>query len=148
MTITANIPSGMAVGASADGRKAGMPTADGVSPSRGTMKRGLTAMYQSVGKLNTELYTGGQLLNVRINPATLVTSEDEKRFVQILKTAGKLHCWHSQYNVLSDKTLRDAQKNPENYQDLMVRVAGYSALFTSLNRELQEDIIARTQMDL
>lgn len=148
VTITANIPSGAIVGASADGRKEGMPTADGISPSTGTMKKGLTAMFQSVGTLNTELFTGGQLLNVRINPSTLKTEEDEDKFIQILKAAGDLHCWHSQYNVVSNETLRDAQKHPENYQDLMVRVAGYNALFTSLNQELQEDIIARTQMDL
>ena len=148
VTITANIPSGAIVGASADGRKKGMPTADGISPSTGTMKKGLTAMFQSVGTLNTELFTGGQLLNVRINPSTLKTEEDEDKFIQILKAAGNLHCWHSQYNVVSNETLRDAQKHPENYQDLMVRVAGYNALFTSLNQELQEDIIARTQMDL
>ncbi len=125
-----------------------MPTADGISPSTGTMKKGLTAMFQSVGTLNTELFTGGQLLNVRINPSTLKTEEDEDKFIQILKAAGNLHCWHSQYNVVSNETLRDAQKHPENSQDLMVRVAGYNALFTSLNQELQEDIIARTQMDL
>ena len=89
-----------------------------------------------------------ELLNVRINPSTLKTEEDEDKFIQILKAAGNLHCWHSQYNVVSNETLRDAQKHPENYQDLMVRVAGYNALFTSLNQELQEDIIARTQMDL
>ena len=100
-------------------------------------------MFQSVGTLNTELFTGGQLLNVRINPSTLKTEEDEDKFIQILKAAGNLHCWHSQYNVVSNETLRDAQKHPENYQDLMVRVAGYNALFTSLNQELQEDIMGR-----
>ena len=94
------------------------------------------------------MFTGGQLLNIRINPATLQTREEEAKFVAVLRASGDLKCWHSQYNVLSNETLRDAQKHPENYADLMVRVAGYSALFTSLNSELQEDIIARTQFEL
>lgn len=148
VTITANIPCGASVGATPDGRKAGEPTAEGVSPSRNTLKNGLTAVFQSVGKLSNEYFTGGQLLNVRINPATLQTPEEEEKFAALLRAAGDLKCWHSQYNVLSNETLRDAQKHPENYADLMVRVAGYNALFTSLNSELQEDIIARTQFEL
>ena len=76
------------------------------------------------------------------------TEEDEDKFIQILKAKRKSSLLAPQYNVVSNETLRDAQKHPENYQDLMVRVAGYNALFTSLNQELQEDIIARTQMDL
>lgn len=148
VTITANIPCGASVGATPDGRKAGEPTAEGVSPSRNTLKNGLTAIFQSVGKLSNELFTGGQLLNIRINPATLQTPEEEAKFAAVLRASGDLKCWHSQYNVLSNETLRDAQKHPENYADLMVRVAGYSALFTTLNSELQEDIIARTQFEL
>jgi formate C-acetyltransferase len=148
VTITANIPCGASVGATPDGRKAGEPTAEGISPSRGTLKNGITAMFNSVGKLSTELFAGGQLLNVRINPNTIKTEEEEKKFAAILRSAGDLKCWHSQYNVLSNATLLDAQKHPENYTDLIVRVAGYSALFTSLNRELQKDIIERTQFDL
>lgn len=148
VTITANIPCGAAVGATPDGRRAGAPTAEGVSPARGTLKNGLTAVFKSVGRLSNDLFTGGQLLNVRINPDTLVSEAEEDKFAAILRTAGDLKCWHSQYNVLSDETLRDAQAHPENYKDLMVRVAGYSALFTSLNPELQEDIIARTQFNL
>ena len=88
-----------------------MPTADGISPSTGTMKKGLTAMFQSVGTLNTELFTGGQLLNVRINPSTLKTEEDEDKFIQILKAAGNLHCWHSQYNVVSNVNILQGKEN-------------------------------------
>ncbi len=148
VTITANISCGAAVGATPDGRKAGEPAADGVSPSRNTLKNGPTALLKSVSKLSNELFAGGQLLNIRINPKNVANESGEKRFVQYLRGFSELKCWHSQYNLISTETLRDAQRHPENYDDLVVRVAGYSARFTSLNNELQEDIIRRTEFEL
>lgn len=145
VTITANISCGAAVGATPDGRKAGEPTADGISPARGTLHSGPTAVIKSIGKLSTELFTGGQLLNMRFDPRTIETDEEEQKFSDFLRTFGSLRCWHIQLNMVSNKVLRDAQVHPELYQDLIVRVAGYSALYTSLSRELQDDIIKRTE---
>ncbi|MGE4541509.1 MAG: glycine radical domain-containing protein [Bacteroidales bacterium] len=113
MTITANIPCDAVVGATSDGRKAGEPTADGISPSRGTIKNGPTAVLKSVGKLSTELFSGGQLLNMRVDPKTIESPEAEKKLGSLLRGFGDLKCWHVQFNMVSNETLRDAQNHPE-----------------------------------
>lgn len=148
VTITANISCGAAVGATPDGRKAGEPTADGISPSRGTSHAGPTAVLKSVSKLSTELFTGGLTLNMRFDPRSIDTEEGEQKFAAFLRTFCSLKCWHIQFNMVSSEVLRDAQVHPELYQDLIVRVAGYSALYTSLSPELQNDIINRTEFGL
>lgn len=148
VTITANIPCGAIVGATPDGRKAGEPTAEGVSPARGTIHNGPTAVFKSVGKLSNDQFTGGQILNMRFDPKTISTPEEEAKFAAFLRGFGALKNWHVQFNMVTSETLRDAQAHPEQYRDLIVRVAGYSALYTSLNHELQEDIIARTEFGL
>jgi formate C-acetyltransferase len=143
-TISGNVPSGAAVGATPDGRRAGEPLAEGCSPYRGTDLRGPTAVVKSVSKMPNILITGGNLLNQRLNPSSLESEEGMMKLESLIRTFFELKGWHIQFNVISTDTLRKAQRMPGNYRDLVVRVAGYSALFTVLEPETQDDIIART----
>ena len=146
--ISANVPLGMAVGATPDGRRAHEPIAEGVSPFYGTEKRGPTAVMKSVSKLQTVKMIA-QLLNLKFTPAVLSTEEGLQRLIDLIVTFFRdLKGWHVQFNVIDAKTLREAQRNPEKYQDLIVRVAGYSALFVALDPKTQEDIIRRTEHSL
>lgn len=145
VTISSNVPAGKVVGATPDGRKAGEPTADGVSPTHGTEKKGPTAIMKSVTKLPTYLMTGGQLLNMRIFPDSLKNVEGLKKFAALIRAFFNLCGWHVQFNTISTKVLKEAQRHPEEYSDLVVRVAGYSALFTALDPDIQEDIIHRSE---
>ena len=145
-SISANVPSGSVVPATPDGRKAWTPVAEGCSPSSGTDKRGPTAVFKSVSKLPTERICGGVLLNQKLSPSALRTDQDRCKLEALLRAFfDELHGWHVQYNIVSRQTLLAAQKDPESYGDLVVRVAGYSALFTILAPETQNDIIARTE---
>ena len=145
-SISANVPSGSVVPATPDGRKAFRPLAEGCSPSSGTDTRGPTAVFKSVAKLPTERICGGVLLNQKLSPAALQTDSDKEKLASLLRTFfDDLKGWHVQYNIVSRQTLLSAQKDPESYRDLVVRVAGYSALFTTLAPETQNDIIARTE---
>ena len=143
VTISSNIPAGKKVGATPDGRKAFTPTADGCSPSHNTENKGPTAVIRSVDKLSTLLITGGNLLNCRLIPSTIRGEEGLHRLVALISGHFRLYGWHIQFNTVDTQTLRDAQKNPENYRDLTVRVAGYSALFVALDQDVQNDIIDR-----
>jgi len=145
VTISANVPCGKACGASADGRKANQPTADGVSPMHGTEKFGPTAVFNSVSKLSTLLTTGGQLLNMRFQPNILKNDSDTNKLIELIKTFFSKMGWHVQFNIISTDVLKKAQENPEEYRDLVVRVAGYSALFTALDPIQQQDIISRSE---
>ncbi|HUX13871.1 MAG TPA: glycyl radical protein [Spirochaetia bacterium] len=148
-SISANVPSGAAVGATPDGRKARTPLAEGCSPSSGTDRLGPTAVFKSVGKLPTEKITGGVLLNQKLSPAAIANSTDRQKLSSIMRTFfDTLNGWHVQYNIVSRDTLLAAQGNPAEYRDLVVRVAGYSAFFVSLARDTQDDIIARTEHTL
>lgn len=142
--ISANVPMGAVVGATPDGRRKGEPIAEGVSPVQGTDLRGPTAVMASVTKLQTAKMIA-QLLNLRFSPATLEGEKGLSALVHLLRGFCDLKGWHVQFNVVSTETLRDAQKHPERYRDLIVRVAGYSALFTTLDPATQEDIIRRTE---
>ncbi|MEN3186955.1 MAG: glycyl radical protein [Atribacterota bacterium] len=143
--ISANVPLGMAVGATPDGRKAHEPIAEGVSPYYNTEKAGPTAVMKSVGKLPT-IKTIAQLLNLKFTPSVLATEEGLNKLIQLITVFFRdLKGWHIQFNVVDAQTLREAQKNPEKYRDLIVRVAGYSALFVALDPRTQEDIIRRTE---
>jgi formate C-acetyltransferase len=144
-TISANVPSGLSVGASADGRKAGEPLAEGCSPFRGTDLRGPTAVVSSVAKMPTMLITGGNLLNQKLAPGCLATPEGRSKLIGLVRSFFEKKGWHIQFNVVSARTLKAAQKEPERYRDLVVRVAGYSALFGNLEPATQDDIIARTE---
>ena len=141
--ISSNVPLGQPICATPDGRRAGEPIAEGVSPVHGTDTRGPTAVMRSVTKLQTVKMLA-QLLNLRLAPSVLATEAGEKQFIQLLRGFQALKGWHVQFNMISTETLLDAQQHPENYRDLIVRVAGYSALFVTLDKATQDDIIART----
>ncbi|MEA4909460.1 MAG: formate C-acetyltransferase/glycerol dehydratase family glycyl radical enzyme [Anaerolineaceae bacterium] len=147
-TVSQNITAGDVVGATPDGRKKGEPTADGVSPSQGTGRAGPTAIFQSVGKLPTVMVTGGQLLNMRLTPESLGTETGVHKLAALLQAFFEMDGWHVQFNTVSTELLKDAMRHPENYPDLIVRVAGYSALFVALDPALQSDIIARMEYAL
>jgi len=143
--VSANVPMGMDVGAMPNGRKSKTPLADGVSPSIGADRNGPTAVIKSVAKLDHMKASNGTLLNQKFSPDILKTDEQVELFMALVRTYFELGGWHMQFNVVSAKTLKDAQKNPEEYKNLLVRVAGYSAFFVDLDKSLQENIIARTE---
>lgn len=145
-SISANVPSGAVVPATPDGRKAFTPLAEGSSPSPGTDVKGPTAVFKSVAKLPTDKILGGVLLNQKLTPAAIEKESDKEKLISVLRTFfTDLKGWHVQYNIVSRETLLEARKNPEEYRDLIVRVAGYSAFFTTLSPDTQDDIIARTE---
>lgn len=148
-SISANVPFGAQTMATPDGRKAKTPLAEGASPASGTDHLGPTAVIGSVGKLPTGSILGGVLLNQKLNPATLDNDNDRQKLMALLRTFFEDHQgWHIQYNIVSRETLIAAKKRPDQYRDLVVRVAGYSAFFTALSPDAQEDIIARTEHTL
>ena len=144
-TISGNVPSGLKVGATPDGRKAGEPLSEGCSPFHGTDRHGPTAVLKSVAKMPNILITGGNLLNQKLSPTSMNSEEGMRKVEDLIRTFFDMKGWHLQFNVISRDTLYDAQKHPEKYRDLVVRVAGYSALFTMLEPATQEDIISRTE---
>lgn len=145
-TISAHIPLGEMVGATPDGRKAGKPLADGgLSPVQGMDKRGPTAVLRSVSKIDHTLASNGTLLNLKFNPAVLEEKSGLTNLAAFIRAFVELKVLHCQFNVISAGTLREAQEHPENYQNLVIRVAGYSAFFVSLDKGLQDDIIRRTE---
>lgn len=145
-TVSAHIPLGEGVGATPDGRKNREQLADGgLSPMVGRDKNGPTASLKSVSKLDNILNSNGSLLNVKFSPATLAGEDGLNKLAAYLQTFSKLKLQHIQFNVVDRATLLDAQKHPENYKHLVVRVAGYSAMFTELSRPIQDDIINRSE---
>ncbi len=146
--VSSNVPQGMSVAALPSGRNAWKPLADGCSPSQGQDKLGPTAILQSLGKLPHECIDGGTLLNIKLTPAIVSGNEGRARLSAFIKTFIDLNVFHMQFNVVSHEILRCAQKNPENYKSLLVRVAGYSAYFVELSKEIQDDILSRTPHNL
>lgn len=145
-TVSAHIPLGEAVGATPDGRLAKEQLADGgLSPMVGRDLQGPTAVLKSVSKLDNYLTTNGSLLNIKISPSALEGQSGIHKFIGYLQSFMRLKLQHVQFNVVSANTLREAQKNPEKYKNLVVRVAGYSAIFIDLNKSIQDDIINRTE---
>ncbi len=145
-TVSAYIPMGKVVGATPDGRKAFSPLADGgLSPSSGSDINGPTAILKSVSKIDFLLASNGTLLNLKFLPTFFENGEALNKFSAILRTFVDLKIPHIQFNVVSSETLRKAQKEPQSYKNLLVRVAGYSAFFIELSKEIQEEIIARTE---
>ena len=143
------MPNGAVVSATPDGRKAWTPVAEGSSPSSGTDVLGPTAVFKSVSKLPTGKIMGGVLLNQKLSPATLRNDSDKHKLASMLRTFfTDLKGWHVQYNIVSRETLLAAKREPEKYRDLIVRVAGYCAFFTTLSPDTQDDIIARTEQSL
>ncbi len=143
--VSANVPLGQQTGATPDGRLAHSPVADGVSPSAGRDVQGPTAAATSVARLDHFICSNGTLFNQKFHPAVLAGERGLNNFVSLIRTFFDQKGSHIQFNVVSRETLLDAQKHPENYQSLVVRVAGYSARFTTLSRALQDDIINRTE---
>ena len=144
-TVSAHVPMGQNVGASADGRHAKDPLADGgVSAMYGRDTQGPTALLQSVSRLPFVKASNGTLLNMKFLPQFFKTKEGIHKFTLLLRAVCELGISHIQFNVLNEKDLRAAQKNPEQYRSLTVRVAGYTAYFTELAHDLQDEIIART----
>jgi len=143
--VSANVPLGGQTGATPDGRLAYTPVADGVSPSAGKDVNGPTASCNSVSKLDHFIASNGTLFNMKFHPSALKGATGLETFVNLIRGYFDQKGSHMQFNVVSRETLLDAQKHPENYKSLVVRVAGYSALFTTLSRSLQDDIINRTE---
>jgi pyruvate formate-lyase/glycerol dehydratase family glycyl radical enzyme len=141
---TVHIYFGKVVGATPDGRKAGEPLSEGVSPVQGADRKGPTAVIKSVSKID-HARTGGTLLNQKFAPELLADDQGLEKLAHLIRTYFKLDGHHMQFNVVSADTLRDAQKHPEKYKDLMVRVAGYTDYFVDLGTGLQNDIIKRTE---
>lgn len=146
-TVSAHVPMGQNVGASADGRKAKEPLADGgMSPVYGRDIKGPTAVLKSVSKINPNMGSNGTLLNMKFLPE-FFTDEGIEKFALLLKTFVDLKIPHIQFNVLRQEDLRAAQAEPEKHRNLTVRVAGYTAYFTELAGDLQNEIIARTSYE-
>ena len=143
--VSANVPLGAQTGATPDGRLAYTPIADGVSPAAGRDMKGPTAAANSVSCLDHYIASNGTLFNMKFHPSALEGRSGLESFVALVRGYFDRKGSHVQFNVVSRETLRDAQKHPEKYKSLVVRVAGYSALFTTLSKGLQEDIINRTE---
>jgi len=145
VTVTANVPMGLTIGATSDGRKAKAATNDGCSPTQGTDVKGPTTAISSVTKINHSLIDGGAIYNIKFDPVFFKDPEMLYKFAMTVKTYLRLGGQQQQINIVSNKILREAQKEPEKYRDLIVRVTGYSARFVSLSKIIQDDIIRRTE---
>ena len=145
---TSGIPFGRAVGALPCGHKAHTPFTDSCSPVPGNEKYGPTVSLQSISRIDAAKLRNGVLLNMRINPDLVQDEVGLHRFADLIRVCCDLKIWHIQFNMVHTETLLDAKVHPENYRDLLVRVAGYSAYFTRLNEDVQDDIIARVEHDI
>ena len=141
---TSHVYFGSVIGATPDGRKAYEPLSEGVSPVQGADRNGPTAVLKSASKID-HLRTGGTLLNQKFTPQLLADDEGISKLRHLIRSYFKMDGHHIQFNVVNAETLRKAQKNPQKYQDLIVRVAGYSDYFVDLTTELQNEIIKRTE---
>lgn len=141
---TCHVYFGSVTGAMPDGRKAGLPLSDGISPVQGADRRGPTAVVKSAAKMD-HLKAGGTLLNMKFTPSLVAGEEGVDKWAHLVRSYFKMDGHHMQFNVVRAETLRKAQANPEQYRDLIVRVAGYSDYFCDLSTALQEEIIARTE---
>ena len=145
--VSANVLFGKDVAPLPDGRLAWTPLADGVSPRAGCDTNGPTAAVMSVAKLEHETFSNGTLYNQKFSPSALAGDEGLKRFAALCRAYFDNKGMHVQFNVIDKATLVDAQKHPEQHKDLVVRVAGYSAQFISLAKEVQDNIIDRTEFE-
>ena len=146
--VASHVPLGSVVGALPSGRLSGTPLNDGISPVSGCDVNGPTMVLLSVSKVNHEEATNGTLLNMKIHPTALKTEEDMKKLCTLIRTFVDLKLMHVQFNVVSREELLDAQRDPANHRDLIIRVAGYSANFVDLDRKMQDDIINRTEQEI
>jgi formate C-acetyltransferase len=144
LSTTCHVYFGSVTGATPDGRRAWEPHSDGISPAQGADRFGPTAVIQSAAKLD-HARTGGTLLNQKFTPSIVQGEEGIDRMLHLVRSYFKLDGHHIQFNVVTAETLRAAQKEPDKYRDLIVRVAGYSDYFCDLTKALQDEIIARTE---
>ncbi len=144
---TAHIYFGSVVGSLPNGRQAGMPVSDGISPSHGADTQGPTAMLKSAGRLD-HARTGGILLNMKFNPQVLAGEDGLEKLGHLVRGYFRMGGHHIQFNVIDAETLRAAQAHPEQNQELIIRVAGYSDYFIDLGHELQEEIVSRTEQSV
>lgn len=147
LSTTCHVYFGKMLGASANGRFAYLPESDGTSPSHGADRNGPTSVIKSLSKMD-QLKSGGTLLNQRFLPSILATEQDLDKLCSLIRTYFTLGGHHIQFNVIDTNTLRSAQQHPDEYRNLLVRVAGYSDYFVDLDREHQEEIINRTEQEL
>jgi len=141
---TVHIYFGQVCQATPDGRRAGEPLSEGISPVQGADRHGPTAVIKSAAKID-HLRTGGTLLNQKFTPSLLADEEGLDKLAKLIRTYFRLDGHHVQFNVVTAEILREAQQHPEKYRDLIVRVAGYSDYFVDLPRKLQDEIIKRTE---
>jgi formate C-acetyltransferase len=141
---TVHVYFGSVMGATPDGRKAGVPLSEGISPVQGADRQGPTAVLKSAAKMDHSR-TGGTLLNMKFNPQVLEGDDGLVNLKDLIRAYFRLDGHHIQFNVVDAETLRQAQAKPEEYQNLIVRVAGYSDYFVDLGKDLQNEIIARTE---
>lgn len=144
LPVSGNTPFGVEVGALPSGRRAGKPLADGVSPNSGTDVNGPTAVLKSVACIPHDRFVQGTLLNMKLDPQMANSENGIRQIMSLLKSLCTLGVYHVQFNVVDQQKLLDAQAHPEDYRSLLVRVAGYTAFFVELGKEVQDDIIART----
>jgi formate C-acetyltransferase len=146
LSISNNTPFGQLLGATANGRRAWSPLSDGISPSQGADFKGPTAIIKSVSKLSNDNMNIGHVHNFKLMSGLLDTNEGEQAIITLLRTASMFGNGEMQFNYLDNKTLLEAQNHPEQYRDLVVRVAGYSAFFVELCKDVQDEIISRTMI--
>jgi isethionate sulfite-lyase len=148
--VTAHVPMGRAVGATPNGRPAGEYLSEGISPSHGMDVKGPSVTLKSMARARVGSYKekGGDLINMKFAPATVAGEEGTRRLMSVIRSWCDLKLWHVQFNIINLQTLLAAQKNPDKYRDLVVRIAGYSAYFVDLSPMQQAEIIARTQEEM
>lgn len=146
--VTGNISFGSRIGATPDGRSAGEPVNNGVSPANGSERNGATAACNSVAKIPTIYDQKGNIFNMRLAPSTIANQESRKKILDMMRALFDKDAEQIQFNVVDNEVLKEAQKRPEDFPDLMVRVSGYSALFTSLGVACQNDVINRTEVEM
>ena len=147
VSVTSHIPLGAVVGATPDGRRAREPLSESISPSQGMDVKGPTATLMSISSTKCAQYKerAARLLNMKLSPASLVGEAGTRKLMALIRTACDMKMWHIQFNIVNRDTLLAAQKDPDKYRNLLVRVAGYSAYFVDLTPALQNEIIRRTE---
>jgi formate C-acetyltransferase len=147
--VTANVAFGLITAATPDGRHLGEPLADGISPVQQMDKQGPTALLHSVSKFDQSKFPNGTLLNMKFHPTALASEEGVEKLAQLIKTYFfNMDGMEMQINVVTSRTLRNAQEQPDEYRDLVVRIAGFSVYFIEMNRFSQDDLISRTELTL
>jgi pyruvate formate-lyase/glycerol dehydratase family glycyl radical enzyme len=146
--VTAHVLFGMLTAASPDGRKAGEPLSDGISPVQQMDKSGPTATLKSVSTIDQRKFSNGTLLNMKFHPTALRNETGKSKLIALIRTYFAMGGMEMQFNIVSGKVLREAQQRPEEYRDLVVRIAGFSAYFVELYKASQDDIIKRTELSL